>query len=429
MSGRWRAIALVAACQVMAFSLWFSATAVLPALSAEGGLDAFQSSLFTSVVAIGFVCGTLTSAVLGLADRWELHHFFRASAWVAAAANLGLLAFDPASPWVLVCRLVTGFCMAGIYPVGMKMAATWARVLPPASNDAGDEHATKSTGRASIAGNRGAGSDMGLLVGLLVGTLTLGSGSPHLFNALGGLDWRLTVALASVSAGLAGLLVGRVRLGPNLAKSPPFEPAYVLNAFRDKALRLANMGYWGHQWELYAMWAWIGAFLTASFAVRGVAAEWAGAATFLVVGLGGAVGCLGGGWLADRWGRTTVTMAAMGSSGTLALLAGLTFGAPVWLTVAVCLAWGVTVVADSAQFSSSVIELSDRAHVGTMLTTQTCVGFLITLATIHLVPAAVEAVGWRWAFALLAPGPFLGAWAMGALRQRPEAARLAGGRR
>lgn len=399
MSGKWRAIALVAVCEVMALSLWFSATAVLPALKAQASLDAFHASLFTSLVAVGFVFGTLTSAVLGLADRWEPHHFFRASAWTAAVANLGLLAFDPASPWVLACRFVTGFCMAGVYPVGMKMVSTWAK------------------------------GDMGLLVGLLVGALTLGSGSPHLFNALGGLDWRLTVVLASASAALAGLLVGWVGLGPNFSKAPPFQPGYVLHAFRDMPLRLANMGYWGHMWELYAMWAWIGAFLAASFARRGIDAEWAGAATFLVVGVGGAVGCLGGGWLADRWGRTTVTMAAMAASGTLALLAGLTFGAPAWLTVAVCLAWGVTIVADSAQFSSAVIELSDRAHVGTMLTTQTCVGFLLSLATIHLVPVLVEAAGWAWAFAALAPGPFLGVWAMGRLRARPEAVRLAGGRR
>ncbi len=399
MSGKWRAIALIAACEVMTLSVWFSATAVLPALKAEGGLDGFHASLFASLVAIGFVCGTLTSALLGLADRWELHRFFRASAWVAALANLGLLAFDPASGWVLACRFATGFCMAGVYPVGMKMVSTWAK------------------------------GDMGLLVGLLVGALTLGSGSPHLFNALGGLHWRLTVVLASVSAGVAGVAIGWARLGPNLAKAPPFQPGYVLNAWRNKALRLANFGYFGHQWELYAMWTWIGAFLTASFAQRGIAGEWAGAATFAVVGLGGAVGCLGGGLLADRWGRTAVTMTAMGCSGTLAILAGLTFGAPAWLTVVVCLLWGVTVVADSAQFSSSVIELSDRAHVGTMLTTQTCIGFLLTLATIHLVPVLVDALGWRWAFSVLAPGPFLGVWAMATLRARPEALRLAGGRR
>lgn len=394
-----RAIALIAVCEVMTLSLWFSATAVLPMLKREVTLSAFHASLFTSVVAIGFVCGTLTSAILGLADRWELHRFFRASAWVAAAANLGLLVFEPASPAVLVCRFVTGFCMAGVYPVGMKMVSTWAR------------------------------GDMGLLVGLLVGALTLGSGSPHLFNALGGLDWRLTVTAASASAALAGWLIGRARLGGELAKAPPFQPDYVLEAWRNKALRLANLGYLGHQWELYAMWAWIGAFLQASFARHDVAPVWASAATFAVIGVGGSVGCLVGGLLADRIGRTTVTMAAMAASGTCALLAGLAFGAEPWLLTLLCVVWGVVVIADSAQFSSSVIELSDRVHVGTMLTTQTCAGFLLTLATIHLVPMLANAFGWPWAVAALAPGPFLGVAAMAALRRRPEAIKLANGRR
>ena len=398
-SGKARAVTLVAACEVMTLSVWFSATAVLPALRATAAMDAFHASLFTSLVAVGFVAGTLASALLGLADRLELHVFFRWAAWAAAAANLGLLLFPPPSAAVLVCRFLTGMCMAGIYPVGMKMVSTWAE------------------------------GDMGLLVGLLVAALTLGSGSPHLFNAMGGVDWRLTVASASAWAALAGWLVGSARLGPNQTKAPPFQPGYVARAWRDVPLRLANFGYFGHQWELYAMWAWIGAFLRASFAATGTPPLYAELATFAVIGLGGAVGSLLGGLAADRLGRTTVTMAAMTTSGTCALVAGLTFGAPWPATTAVCLVWGVAVVADSAQFSSSVIELSDRAHVGTMLTTQTCLGFLLTLVTIHLLPLAVAALSWRWAFAILAPGPFLGTLAMATLRRRPEAVKLAGGRR
>ena len=394
-----RAVALIAACQVMTLSLWFSATAVLPELKALARMDDFHASLFTSLVAVGFVCGTLTSAVLGLADRLELHRFFRWSAWLAAVANLGLLAFPPSSAVVLVCRFVTGLCMAGVYPVGMKMVSTWAK------------------------------GDMGLLVGLLVAALTLGSGSPHLFNAVGGVHWSLTVASASAWSALAGVLIGQARLGPNLAKAPPFQPGYVLHAWREVPLRLANFGYFGHQWELYAMWAWIGAFLRASFTAAGTPAVYADLATFAVVGVGGAAGSLAGGLAADRVGRTTVTMAAMAVSGCCALAVGFTFGAPWPLTFALCLLWGVSVIADSAQLSSSIIELSDRGHTGTMLTVQTCLGFLLTLVTIHLVPLAVNAVGWRWGFAVLAPGPFLGAAAMAALRRRPEAVRLAGGRR
>ena len=202
----------------------------------------------------------------------------------------------------------------------------------------------------------------------------------------------------------------------------------MLEAWRNPAVRLANFGYFGHMWELYAMWAWIGAFLSASFAAIGLPAFAANLATFAVIGLGGGIGCLGGGLLADRLGRTTVTMAAMAASGTCALAIGFTYGGAWWLVSLVALVWGVTVVADSAQFSSSVIELSERSHVGTMLTTQTCVGFVLTLVTIHLVPALVDLVGWHWAFAALAPGPFLGVVAMAALKRRPEAARLAGGR-
>lgn len=390
-------MALIAFCEVMALSLWFSATAVLPALKLQAHLDAFHSSLFTSLVSVGFVCGTLASALLGLADRLEPHTFFRISAWAAALANLGLLVFPPSSTAVLACRFVTGVCMAGVYPVGMKMVASWAK------------------------------GDIGLLVGILVGALTLGSASPHLFNALGGLDWHIAVALATASGATAGWLVGWARLGPNRTAPPRFQPSYILQAWRNGPIRLANFGYLGHMWELYAMWAWIGGFLNSSFAMRGLPAVYAKVVTFAVIG-GGSLGCWAGGLFADRLGRTTETMAAMAVSGSCALCAGLLYGADWRLTSALCLVWGVAVVADSAQFSSSVIELSDSAHVGTMLTIQTCAGFLLTLITIHLVPLLVDAVGWRWAFAALAPGPFLGVAAMALLRRRPEAARLAGGR-
>jgi MFS family permease len=378
-------------------SLWFSATAVLPALKLQAHLDAFHASLFTSLVSVGFVCGTLASALLGLADRLEPRTFFRISAWAAALANLGLLVFPPTSAAVLACRFITGVCMAGVYPVGMKMVASWAK------------------------------GDMGLLVGILVGALTLGSASPHLFNALGGLDWHIAVVSATASAVAAGWLVGSARLGPKHSAAPRFQPGYILQAWRSTPIRLANFGYLGHMWELYAMWAWIGSFLNSSFAVSGHPAVYAKVVTFAVVGAG-SLGCWAGGLFADRLGRTTVTMAAMAISGSCALGTGLLYGADWRLTTALCLVWGVAVVADSAQFSSSVIELSDPSHVGTMLTTQTCAGFLLTLVTIHLVPLLVDAAGWRWAFAALAPGPFLGVAAMAVLRSRPEAAQLAGGR-
>ena len=399
--GKWRSLILLAVCEVAAMALWFSATAVIPALQAEHQLSAFTQSLFTSAVQFGFVAGSLVSAVLGLADRFDPRRFLMCSALVASLANAGILIADPASFSVVLLRFVTGACMAGIYPVGMKIAASWAV------------------------------NDMGLLIGFLVGAITLGTASPRLFNALGGVDWRFPIAAASAAGLLSALLINLVRLGPRIQAAPRFNPKFVLWAWRIKPIRLANLGYLGHMWELYAMWAWIGAFLHASFALS-LGAEQASLlaklATFATIAAG-ALGCIAAGFLADRLGRTTLTMLAMAVSGSCALGIGFFFGAAPWLLILLCLVWGVAVIADSAQFSSSIAELSDRYLIGTMLTVQTSLGFLLTLITIHLMPYAVEWLGWRYAFLPLAIGPFLGVWAMARLRAHPESRRLAGGRR
>ena len=402
MSGKYTAIGLLAVCEVATFVLWFSATAVVPSIAAEYPLSPQQVSLFTSAVQAGFVLGTLISAILGLADRLDPRRFFMVSALIAAGANSLMLWLEPGVFLVYAARFVIGMCMAGVYPVGMKMAAGWAK------------------------------GDLGLLVAILVGALTLGSASPHLYNAFGGLDWRFTIAAASLSATAAALLINLVRLGPLQSIAPPFSPVLFARAFREPALRLANFGYLGHMWELYAMWAWIGLFMAASFEANAAGYDpglLARAGAFVVIGIGGFTGCLAAGWIADRFGRTTLTIGAMAASGACALSVGFLFGGPPLLFGGLCFVWGVTVVADSAQFSASVAELSPPGLVGTMLTVQTCAGFLLTLITIHLMPVFVDSVGWRYAFAPLALGPLFGVWAMARLRRHPDAARLAGGRR
>src|SRR6185503_7762767 len=271
-----------------------------------------------------------------------------------------------------------------------------------------------------------------LAIGILIGALTVGSAVPYLIRGLTNLPWRHVLLAASLLAIAGGVVVWTfVREGPHRFPSARFDVRMAGAVFCDRAPRLACFGYLGHMWELYAMWAWIGPFLAASLEARGggsYAGLNASAATFLVIAIG-ALGCWIGGWASDRWGRTALTMIAMAASGICALAIGLTFGAAPALTLLVAGVWGITVIADSAQFSTAVTELSPPAYVGTALTTQTCVGFAITIASIWLIPAVAQLVGWRWGFAALAPGPLLGIAAMARLRGLPESLRLAGGRR
>ena len=296
---------------------------------------------------------------------------------------------------------MVGACIAGVYPVGIRMAATWAK------------------------------ADLGILVGILVGATTLGSASPFLLAAFGGVDWRHAVLGASVLAVIAAVLIQFFVHGPGHRRATKFKARYVLGAWRKRPLLLANLGYYGHMWELYAMWSWIAGFVEASLQMSSPALAapfWAKLFAFATIGLG-AIGCFAGGVFADRFGRTTLTIAAMLVSGSCAVIAGLLFGSPAGLLFVFCAVWGISVVADSAQFSASVVELSDAEHVGTMVTVQTCVGFLLTMVSIHLVPPIHAAVGWHWTFLFLAIGPFLGAGAMLALRRDPAAKKLAGGMR
>ena len=398
-AGRWRALALLGAAELLGMSLWFSASAVVPALRSEWRLSESVAGWLTLAVQLGFVAGTLLSALLNLPDVISSRKLFALSAFAGAVVNasFGLFASDFTTGVVL--RFLVGVCLAGVYPPGMKIMATWFR--------------------------RGRGTALGVLVG----ALTLGKASPYLVNAVGSAAWRLNVLFVSGLAVLGGLIVLLfVGDGPHATAPAKFDIVQTVRVFRNRGVRLANFGYFGHMWELYAMWTWAPVMIRASLAARGQGSTLADAASFVVIG-SGAIGCVAAGLLADRVGRTLVTSAAMIVSGACCVLVGFLFGTHPALLLAVAAVWGASVVADSAQFSACVTELGDARYMGTALTVQTCCGFLLTTISIQLIPLLESRFGWRYAFAPLALGPAFGVASMLRLRSLPESVRIAHGKR
>jgi len=376
---------------------WFSASAVLPQLRALWHLSSTTGSLMTISVQLGFVAGCLASAVLNLADLIRPRRLILLGACCAALVNAALVLCDgPTS--ALPVRFLTGASLAFVYPPGLKAMATWFR--------------------------RGRGTALGTLVG----GLTLGSAVPHLLNGLGGLDWRLVILGTSTLTVLGGLLAEfGTADGPFPFPSAVFNPRQILASFAKRGVRLATLGYFAHMWELYAMWTWFAAFFADVLRAHGVERFQRDASfgAFAVIGAG-AFGCWSGGQLGDRWGRTRTAALAMAVSGACALFIGWS-ALPVSVVLAVGLIWGISVVADSAQFSAMVTELGDQAYVGTALTVQLAVGFTLTVITIWLVPVVRDALGWHSAMAMLAVGPVLGVASMLRLKNLPEAAQIAGG--
>jgi MFS family permease len=377
-----RPLALLSAALVFTMTTWFSATAVVPQLRAEWGLGDTAAAWLTIAVQVGFVAGALVSSALSVADVFSPRIVILAGSLGAAGANLLLLAAD-GGELGLIARLATGFCLAGVYPPALKLASTWFQ--------------------------RGRGTALGIVVG----ALTLGSAAPHLVNGLGGLDWEVVIWTTSALTVVGGVVASvAVPEGPFRFPSARFDPRQAQRALANRGVRLASLGYFGHMWELYAMWAWFLVF----FSAVGADGREAAYATFAVIGVG-ALGCWAGGVLGDRWGRPETTAAMMAVSGVCALVVGVVGAWSAAAALLVGLVWGFAVVADSAQFSTLVTELADQAYVGTALALQLAVGFALTVATIWLVPYWEDAVGWKWAFAFLAPGPALGIVAMLRLRR------------
>jgi len=363
-------------------STWFSASAVIPQLREEWGLSDGAAAWLTIAVQLGFVAGAVLSSLFNLSDVVPVRTVMIVSSVGAATVNLLLLFAD--GPFVaLPLRFLTGAFLAGLYPPALKLMATWF-----------------TTGR-------------GTALGVMVGALTLGSALPHLVNALGGLDWPTVIVFTSLATALGALIVwALVREGPFPFPRAVFDMSQWRLVFANRTLRLAGIGYLGHMWELYAMWAWFLVFFRSSLIESGSSdGAFAAAATFGVIGIG-ALGCYAGGVLADRWGRARLNLWSLTVSGTCAVLIGLSYGKAPGVVLAIAFVWGFAIVADSAQYSTLVTEHADQRYVGTALTLQLAGGFLLTVVTIWLIPWFESAVSWRWAFLLLVPGPLIGIEAM-----------------
>lgn len=385
---------LLAVVTVLGLTVWFSATAVSPALQAEWGISPVTAVWITASVQLGFVTGGVTSALLTLGDRFR-PQLVMAIAAAGASLSTALLALTANGFWAaVVLRFLTGVFLAGLYPVGMKVMASWA--------------APRQRGKA---------------FGLLLGALTVGSGMPHLISGLADLPWRQVMLVAAAVTAVAGIIaVLWVRPGPH-AHQQPSRPRirHAWAGFRTRTPLLANLGYFGHMWELYAFWTWLPTFLLLSrqtqFGGQGV--EWIGLVVFLAIGVAGLAGCLLGGWAADRFGRRLAAVSALLVSGACCLLSPVMFRAAWPVMIVFLVLWGASVIADSGVFSTSLSESVDPRYVGTALTAQTALGFLLTVVTIQLVPVLASALGWQFAFLLLLPGPVAGAAAM-YLQHRPS---------
>lgn len=397
-------LGIISLAELFALSIWFSASAIVPELEKQWNTNSFWGGWITGAVQVGFVVGALISASYSLADRFNPRKLFAAAALMGSLAN-GLFIFCDGMAVGLVLRFFTGIALAGVYPVAVKLVSLW---FP--------------RGR-------------GLAIGILIGSLTMGSALPHFIVAfMSDFNWKWIIAVSTILAFISSAIMLLVLPDPPAqAKSASAISWKMLTkVIRNKPVMLANYGYFGHMWELYAMWTWIPSFLYASMLPSYHAQDAILIGTtvsFLVIGVSGAIGCILGGWFADRFGRTLSTMISMAISGSCALIIGFTYQQSFFITMIVAVIWGVFVIADSAQFSAAVTEVSEPEYMGTALTFQMAIGFLITVLSINLISVLPDFIGWKWTFSTLAIGPLFGIVSMLKLRRHPEATKLANGRR
>ncbi len=392
---------LVTVATFLSLSVWFSTNAVSTALETDKSIGESSMAVLTIAVQVGFVFGTLFISFTNLSDRINARTLFTVSSILAAITNFLVVPLDSPDA-LIVTRFATGAFLGGVYPMGMKILSGWYV------------------------------SGRGFAIGTLVGAVTLGSGTPHILMSVFSENWQMVILVSSILAITGGVILKVfVGDGPHDVVGAKFNPRYLISALSQRGPRLALIGYLGHQWELYAMWAWIGSFMFYVLEERplfGDGIQLASVITFLVFAVGAVASSLAGAW-SEKIGRTAVATIAMVISGCVALFVG--FIPVEWsvLIVIFVLIWGASVIADSAQFSTAITELSDPVYRGTMLTFQTGVGFALTAISIWRLPVVKDLSGWGWAFAILALGPVVGITAMLRLRSLPESRNLAGGKR
>src|SRR5215470_18796504 len=368
-----RALLLLSLAELLAMSLWFTGTAVLPQVKALWHSGLGLVAWLTIAVQIGFSLGALAFAVFNVSDIYSPISVFVVSALAAAAANAAFVWAAPNPLAAILLRGATGFFLAGVYPVGMKIIAGWFQ-----------------RGR-------------GLALGIMIGALTVGSAVPHAVNSVGGIAWRGVVLFGSLLAIIGALVVAvAVREGPFAMPASRLDISQVTQIVRNRRLRLANLGYLGHMWELYSMWGWIAVIVAAS---SGWSKSKSELETTLVIAIG-AVGCIWAGVASDRLQnsiesariaqRARVTVIAMAVSAACCIVAALVFHSPVLLLL-VALIWGISVIADSAQFSAIISEVAEKSYVGTALTLQTALGFLLTAFVIRLMETIASHFNWQTA--------------------------------